>query len=191
MAAVVDRGAVHQDEVLVHPAAAYAETCRALAGRLHAGHHLDNADDVRFAHQGREALDQGGIHALHAHLGKDQVLALGPGEDGGGLELLAGGLELEVLPDGAAQIEADDRVFKTEIRAGHGMLSGGHAQRIEPRPVGDGRRLAVLQEHHRLHQRLPALRLQHIAGQHGPAALRVPGQGRTKQQDSQQDRRTE
>ena len=82
MPGVVNRGLVHQDEVLVHSAAAHAEARRAFAWGLHAGHHLYYLDDVRLAEEYRDLLYEiaGKVH--QAGLRAEKLLAFGDGGDG-------------------------------------------------------------------------------------------------------------
>ena len=82
MAAVVDGCPVHQDQVLVDAAAPDAESGRAFARGLDARHHLDDPDDIGFAHEGGQFLDNGGVHPFEAHLGDLQFVALALREDG-------------------------------------------------------------------------------------------------------------
>ena len=172
MAAVVDRGAVHQDQILVHTAAADAESRRPLAGGLYAGHHLDDADDVRFAHQGGELANQGGVHAFHPHLGQDELLALRTGQDGGRLQFFPVRLQEEVQLDGAAQVALRLAVLVAEVRAADGMRAGGDAEGVESGLVRYGGGLPVLQIDDGLYERLSAGGVEHIARQHVPAPLR-------------------
>ena len=97
MAGVVDRGLVHQDEVLVYSAAAHAEARRSFAGSLNSGHHLYDLYDVGLSEQDRNLLDEVAGEIDETGLRTQQLLPFRYGSDGRAFQVQKGLLECEIL----------------------------------------------------------------------------------------------
>ena len=187
MAAVIDGGAVDEDQVLVDAAAPDAEAGGALARGLDARHHLDDADDVVLAHQGGHFLHEGRIDPFQAHLRQLDLLPLGAREDGGGLQLAPVEFEVEILLGGFRKLQRDLFRHIAEVGAVNGVLTRGDVQRIEADGIRGHARLPVFQEDDRLGERFPALRVADIAGKDDRPGLGQSRQGHERQEGRSED----
>ena len=187
MAAVIDGGAVDEDQVLVDAAAPDAEPGGSLARGLHPRHHLDDADDVVLAHQGGHFLHEGRIDPFQAHLRQLDLLPLGAREDGGGLQFAAVGLQVEIQLGRFRQLQRSLFRHVAEVGAIDGMLSRGNVQRIEADGVRGHARLPVFQEDDRLGEWFPALRVADVAGKDDRPGLGQSRQGHERQEGRSED----
>ena len=181
MAAVIDGSAVDEDQVLVDAAAPHAETGGAFTGRLHARHHLDDADDVVLAHERGHFLDQGGIDTFQTHLGELDLLPLGPREDGGGLQLAPVDLQVEIQLRRLGGVHGHFRRLIAEIGAVDGVLSSWNVKRVESDAVRGDTRLLVFQIDDSLGERLAALCVAHVSGKDYRTGLRTGEDGSHKE----------
>ena len=74
MAGIVERCAVHQHEILVDAASAYAEAGGTFTRGLHAGHHLDHPDHVGLSHKRGQFADDIAADRLFSKLRQSQLL---------------------------------------------------------------------------------------------------------------------
>ena len=172
MAAVINGGSVHEDEVLVDPAAPHAESRRSFARGLDARHHLDDADDVGFAHQGREFLDKSGVDPLQPHLGQLDFLAFRPGENGRGFQLAWVCPQVEIQAGAFGEID--------------GMFSGADAEGIETDGIGGDPGLLGFQVYDGLGEGFAALRIPDISGKGDLPLLGTCKQGRQQKEKGQE-----
>ena len=135
MAAVIDGGSVHENQVLIDATAAYAETGGSFAGGLYARHHLDHPDDIGLTHEGGHLVHKLGVHPFQAHLGKLNLVPLGPGKHRGGLQFILVQLQVEIQVDRLPEVHHHLLSFIAEIRATNGMASNAGGEGIETESI--------------------------------------------------------
>ena len=162
VAGVVERGSVHQHEVLVDGAAADTEAGGAFAGSLHSGHHLDDPYHVGFTHKCRELADDFAGDRLLAQLRQGELLPLALREDLGGFKHLTVFFEGEIIFDRAFRIDGHLCGDIAGIGTFDDLSLAVDLKGIEAVVVGGDSCAEILGEHHCTYQRLSAGRFLHV-----------------------------